>query len=54
MLKTKKSDYEVYLEKYCRTYGYPPEVAKEHYLVKEYEKYCKERESGRISEGEEI
>lgn len=33
---------ELYLEKYCRQYGYNLEEAKNHALIKEVEKYYKE------------
>ncbi len=36
------NDFELYLEKYCRTYGYSEEEAREHALVKEVKKYYDE------------
>ena len=40
----KKSDYEEYLEKYCRTRGVPKEEAEKHYLVRSYKDFCEKRE----------
>lgn len=39
-----KSDYEIYLEKYCASRGVSMDEAEQHYLVKEYRKVCEERE----------
>lgn len=38
------SDFEEYLEKYCREYGLTPEEAKEHKLVQEVKAYYEERD----------
>lgn len=35
-------NFELYLEKYCRQYGYTVEEAREHALVKEVGKYYNE------------
>ena len=40
----KKSDYEQYLDKYCRSRGFCREEAERHLIVQEYKKMCEERE----------
>jgi hypothetical protein len=50
-MKEKKSDYEEYLDKYCRSRGIPREEAEQHYLVKEYHKVCEEREKEAAENG---
>lgn len=42
---TKKSDYEEYLDKYCRSRGFCREEAERHLIVQEYKKMCEEREA---------
>lgn len=46
-----RSDYEIYLEKYCASRGVPREEAERHYLVKEYRKVCEEREKEAAENG---
>lgn len=41
---TKKSDYEEYLDKYCRSRGIPREEAEKHLIVMEYRRECERRE----------
>lgn len=46
-----KSDYEIYLEKYCASRGVSMEEAEQHYLVQEYHKVCEEREKEAAENG---
>ena len=43
-MKEHKSDYDEYVEKYCRTHRISREEAEDHYLVREYKKYLEENE----------
>ena len=38
------SDYETYLDKYCKSRGFCREEAERHAIVQEYKKMCEERE----------
>lgn len=38
------TDFEEYVEKYCRKHGISKEEAKTHYLVKEYQKWKEEHD----------
>ena len=40
-----KSDYEEYLDKYCRSRGFCREEAERHLIVQEYKKMCENREA---------
>ena len=44
-METSKSNYELYLERYCKTYGLTPEEAEQHYVVRDVKKYYEESES---------
>lgn len=44
------SDFEEYVEKYCKQYELTPEEAKEHKLVQEVKSYYEEKEKGVIYE----
>ena len=44
-MKQKKSKYEEYLEKYCRTRKVSREEAEQHYIVREYKRMCEEPEN---------
>ena len=48
-MKEKKSDYEEYIDRYCRTRKISRAEAEQHYLVREYKKYCEEREKNGVS-----
>ena len=41
---TDLSDYEIYLEKYCKTYGVTKADAEKHYLVQAVKHYYEEEE----------
>jgi hypothetical protein len=41
----KKSDYEIYLDRYCTKHKVSREDAEKHNLVQEYKKYCEEKEA---------
>ena len=43
-MKEHKSDYDEYVEKYCRKHKISRAEAEQHYLVREYKKMCEERE----------
>ena len=43
-MKQTKSDYEEYLDKYCRSRGFCREEAERHLIVQNYKKMCEERE----------
>ena len=43
-MKEQKSDYEEYLDKYCKKRKIPREEAEQHLIVKEYKKQCEERD----------
>lgn len=40
----KLTDYELYVKKHAKDRDISEEEAKEHCIVKEYKKYCKEKE----------
>ena len=40
-----KSDYEIYLDKYCKARGFCREEAERHLIVQEYKKMCERREN---------
>lgn len=40
----KKSDYEIYLDRYCTKHKVSREDAEKHNLVQEYKRYCDEKE----------
>ena len=40
-----KSDYQLYLEKYCTTHKISAFEAERHYLVQSYKAYCEEKEA---------
>lgn len=42
------SNLDDYIERYCRQYGYTPEEAKNHALVKEVRKYYEEEDNEKI------
>ena len=44
-----KSDYELYLDKYCEKRKIPRAEAETHYLVREYKRMCEEREKNGVS-----
>lgn len=44
-MKEQKSDYEEYLDRYCRTYRVSRAEAEQHKLVQQYKEYCEEREA---------
>lgn len=44
------SEYERYLEKYCKTYGVTKAEAEEHYLVQAVKHYYNEKESKKDAE----
>lgn len=44
-MKEQKSDYEEYLDRYCRTYRVSRAEAEQHKLVQNYKEYCEEREA---------
>lgn len=41
----KKSDYELYLDRYCTKHKVSREDAEKHNLVQEYKRYCEEKEA---------
>lgn len=41
----KKSDYEIYLDRYCTKHKVSREDAEKHNLVQEYKRYCEEKEA---------
>lgn len=45
VMKEQKSDYEEYLDRYCRTYRVSRAEAEQHKLVQNYKEYCEEREA---------
>ena len=49
-MKQAKSDYEEYLEKYCKSRGFCREEAERHAIVREVKKMCEEREANANTE----
>lgn len=43
MIEETKSDFEQYVEKYCKTYRISPEEAKKHKIVQNVKEYYKNR-----------
>ena len=44
-MKERKSDFELYVEKYCSKHRIAPDVAKTHYLVRDVKSYYDEQET---------
>lgn len=44
VMMEKKSDYEIYLDRYCTKHKVSREDAEKHNLVQEYKRYCEEKE----------
>ena len=45
VMMEKKSDYEIYLDRYCTKHKVSREDAEKHNLVQEYKLYCEEKEA---------
>lgn len=45
VMMEKKSDYELYLDRYCTKHKVSREDAEKHNLVQEYKRYCEEKEA---------
>lgn len=43
------TDFDIYLERYCKQYGYTKEEAKEHALIKEVQQYYNEQKEGVVN-----
>ena len=43
-----KTSYEIYLERYCKTYHITPEEAEQHVIVKDVKAYYEENENRRL------
>lgn len=48
------SDFDIYVDRYSKTYHVTPEEAKKHILVQGVKEYYEEREGGKKNENTEI